>query len=338
MDYKKVFGLLLVGVIVLAAMVIFIGPGQIVEAVSKADINYVLLAIGLQLVIMFIWNTRWSIISGALDIPHTKLQLFPMLLLGLAINNLTPSGRGGGEPVRAYLLTKSSGVPFKRTLATVLTDKIFDTFPFVVLALASMVYLIYYIHMSQSMFITLVISLILFAILLIFLIYICFNEELGIKSVKWVFRQLRRFMSRDLDDYEYKALSSISDFQQSLKYLMKDKRVFTLGLFLAFLVWFLELLRVYVVFLAFGTHVSIFMIASVFLVSALVGMIPALPGGLGAIDGLMILLYSMAGVPPSISTAATLVERLISYWMVSVMGLLVLPYFGTGVLDEVNVD
>lgn len=338
MDYKKVFGLLLVGIIVLVAMVFFIGPGQIIEALAKANIYYVLLAVGLQVVILVIWNTRWSIISGALKIPHTKLQMFPMLLLGLAINNLTPSGRGGGEPVRAYLLTKSSGVSFEETLATVLTDKIFDTFPFVVLALASMVYLIYYIHMNQTMYITLIVSLVIFAIILVFLIYLCFNEELGIKTVKWVFRQLRKVMSRDLDAYETKALNSISGFQKSLKYLMKNKHVFTLGLGLAFLVWFLELVRVYIVFLAFGTNVSLFMIASVFLVSALVGMIPALPGGLGAIDGLMILLYSMAGVPPSVSTAATIVERLISYWLVSVLGLLVLPYFGTGVLDEVGIE
>lgn len=338
MDYKKVFGLLLVGIIVLAAMIFFIGPGQIFEALAKANINYVLLAVGLQMVILVIWNTRWSIISGALNIPHSKLRMFPMLLLGLAINNLTPSGRGGGEPVRAYLLTKSTGVSFEETLATVLTDKIFDTFPFIVLALASMVYLIYYIHLSQTMYITLILSLVIFSIIIIFLIYLCFNEELGIKTVKWVFRLLRRFMSRDLDGYETKALSSISGFQQSLKYLMKNKRVFTLGLSLAFLVWFLELVRVYVVFLAFGTQVSIFMIASVFLVSALVGMIPALPGGLGAIDGLMILLYSMAGIPPSISTAATIVERLISYWLVSILGLLVLPYFGTGVLDAIEGD
>lgn len=52
----------------------------------------------------------------------------------------------------------------------------------------------------------------------------------------------------------------------------------------------------------------------------------------------MILVYSLSGIPPFISTAVTLVERLISFWMVSVLGLLTLPYFGTGVLDEVDIN
>ena len=97
-------------------------------------------------------------------------------------------------------------------------------------------------------------------------------------------------------------------------------------------------MRMYLVFMAFGVQVSIGMVAAVFLLSTLVGMIPTLPGGLGAIDGVMILVYSLSGIPPFISTAVTLVERLISFWMVSVLGLLTLPYFGTGVLDEVDIN
>ena len=65
-------------------------------------------------------------------------------------------------------------------------------------------------------------------------------------------------------------------------------------------------------------------------------MIPTLPGGVGAIDGVMILIYSVAGISPFVSTASTLIERLISFWFVAILGLLTLPYFGTKVLDEVN--
>lgn len=80
---------------------------------------------------------------------------------------------------------------------------------------------------------------------------------------------------------------------------------------------------------------SLGMIAAVFLVSALIGIIPLLPGGLGSIDGVMILLYSMAGISSSISTAATLIERMISLWMILILGIILLPFFGTGALDQV---
>lgn len=119
---------------------------------------------------------------------------------------------------------------------------------------------------------------------------------------------------------------------------MSDRKLLIEATVISFVVWFLELLRVYIVFLAFGVNVSLGMIAAVFLVSTLIGIIPALPGGLGSIDGVMILLYSMAGITASVSTAATLVERMISLWMVIIIGVILLPFFGTGVLDKVDLD
>ena len=65
-------------------------------------------------------------------------------------------------------------------------------------------------------------------------------------------------------------------------------------------------------------------------------MIPLLPGGLGAVDGLMILLYSAAGVPASVSAAATVIERLISFWMATILGMAVLPYYGSSVLSNIS--
>jgi uncharacterized protein (TIRG00374 family) len=117
---------------------------------------------------------------------------------------------------------------------------------------------------------------------------------------------------------------------------MEDKKVLLEATIISFIVWFLELFRVYLVFLAFGVNVSLGMIASVFLVSCLIGVIPALPGGLGSIDGVMILLYSMAGISASISTAATLVERMISLWMVIVIGVILLPFYGSSVLEHLE--
>ena len=49
-------------------------------------------------------------------------------------------------------------------------------------------------------------------------------------------------------------------------------------------------------FLAFGAHVSPIIIGEVFIMASLIGMIPLLPGGLGAVDGVMILFYSTAGI------------------------------------------
>ena len=336
MDYKKVGALLAVGILILLAMIMIIGPDQIINALKTANINYVILAIIIQFIIIWLWNTRWSIICKSLDIPHKQLPLFAMTIVGLAINDLTPSGRSGGEPVRAYLLSKSSSVEFKKTFATVMADKLCDTFPFMVLAIFAISYLMLYLHLNTALFTLLLIALLVFVLALIFIIFVCINEAFGIRTIQWVFRQLRRFISRDLDKYEDTATTSLIGFQSSLRYLMNDYKLLAMASVISFVVWFLELLRVYVVFWAFGVEVSLGMIASVFLVSTLIGIIPILPGGLGSIDGVMILLYSLAGISASVSTAATLVERMISLWMVIIIGVILLPFFGTKALEYVE--
>lgn len=338
MDNKKVFGLLAIGIIILIAFVMFIGPEQIISALQTADLKYILLAVIIQFIILGLWNTRWSIICKSLSIPHRQLPLFAMTIIGLAINDLTPSGRSGGEPVRAYLLSKSSNESFKRTFATVMSDKIFDTVPFMVLAIFAISYLMFTLHLGTALFTVLLLALALFIVLLAFILYICINESVGLKTIEWIFKLIRRFTSRDLDKYEDKARTTLLGFQSNLKLLMHDRKLLIIASIISFVVWFLELLRVYVVFLAFGVHVSLGMVASVFLVSTLIGIIPALPGGLGSIDGVMILLYSMAGVASSVSTAATLVERMISLWMVLVIGVILIPFFGSGVLDALNMN
>ncbi len=89
-------------------------------------------------------------------------------------------------------------------------------------------------------------------------------------------------------------------------------------------------------FLAFGANVNLIVIGEVFIVASLVGMIPLLPGGLGAIDGMMIIFYSAAGISSSISAAATVIERLISFWMVTIIGMVILPKYGSSILDKIS--
>ena len=98
----------------------------------------------------------------------------------------------------------------------------------------------------------------------------------------------------------------------------------------------MEILRVYCVFLAFGANVSLVVVAEVFIIACLVGMVPLLPGGLGAVDGIMILFYSGAGITASISAAATVIERLISFWMTTILGLVALSIYGANVLDSLS--
>lgn len=335
MKYKTVL-LMLAGIGVLALMVLIIGPGQIESALQMANPLYLALAVIIQLAIYGLWTERWAITTSSLGISIKRRHLLPMLMVGLAINNITPSGRGGGEPVRAYILAKYSQSPTENAFATVIADRGLDTFPFITLAIITIITAVLYINLPQWMVITLIICLIVLISVFLLALYMSLNREFGDRTIRWFLRILKKISSKMHDKIEQKAINAVAGFQDSMKIMITDRKVLLYGIPLSFLIWGLEIFRVYVVFLALNINAPLEIIGAVFVISTLIGMIPLLPGGLGAVDGMMILLYSYAGIPPSVSAAATIVERLISFWMTTILGVAVIPYFGADAVEKLS--
>ena len=335
MKYKP-FILLAIGIGILIGMILFIGPGNIENAVKMANPWYLALAVLIQFVIYGLWTWRWSININSVGIYVKKKHIFPMLMVGLAVNNLTPSARGGGEPIRGYILSKYSKSSFEKAFATVIADRGLDTFPFMVLAVITIIGAVFYLNLPTYAIYALIIAISVLVILFCIALYMSFNLEFGRKVSLWLVKIIKRFSKKDRSKLEENALKAIYGFQNSMRTMVKDRNVMLYGVPISFLIWMLEITRVYIVFSAFNVNVSLLVIAEVFIISTLIGFIPLLPGGLGAIDGLMIILFSAAGVPPSISAGATIVERLISFWMTSIIGIALLPYFGTSVVEKIT--
>ncbi|MCK9151427.1 UPF0104 family protein [Methanobacterium alcaliphilum] len=328
--------LILLGLGILIAMIFIIGPDKIEQAFKQANPVYILLAVVVQLITYILLTLRWSITTNSVGINVKKRHLLPMLMVGMAVNNITPSARGGGEPLRAYMLSKYSKSSMESSFATVIADRGLDTFPFLVLAVMTIIAMILYFNLSLWIILSLTMAVILIVVLFLIALYMSVNKNAGEKITLWVLRIIKRFYHKNPDKLKKKALGAIHEFQHTIKIMLSDPKVMLYGIPLSFLIWFLEIIRVYLVFSAFGVDVSLIVIAEVFIIASLIGMIPLLPGGLGAVDGVMILFYSAAGIPPSISAAATVLERLISFWMTSILGLVCLPYFGSAVIKKIS--
>lgn len=333
MKNKKVLIFLAFGLVIMAIMLYFIGIDEVLDALAVSNLWFVLLAIIIQVFTYYLYTLRWQIINETADMSLGILKLIPMVMISLAVNNLTPSGRGGGEPVRAYILSKESKYPFEDTFATVVADRTLDTFPFVILAIFTIIGIIFSFSLDMALLVFLVLCVVAITIIVIALIYMCINKKFGVKITNFILKILRRFYKKNTIETEKRVVDAVFGFQRTMGALIKDKKVLYYALPLSFVIWFFEILRVYLVFLAFGANVNPIVIGEVFILASLVGMIPLLPGGLGAVDGIMILFYSGAGITASISAAATVIERLISYWMTTIIGLLILPFYGASVLD-----
>ena len=321
MKNKKVLIFLLFGLAIMGVMLYFIGIDEVIEALKLSNLWLVLLAIAIQIFTYFLYTWRWNIINKTANMNLGIKKSLPMVLVSLAVNNITPSGRGGGEPVRAYLLAKEGHFKFEDAFATVIADRALDTFPFVLLAILTIIGIIFTFSLDIKLIAFLVIMVTLITVGVILLLYVCINEAFGVKLTSWIIKIVSRFYKKFNESNEKRIIEAV-------------KTILYYALPLSFVIWIFEILRVYVVFLAFGAKVSPIIIGEVFILASFVGMVPLLPGGLGAVDGIMILFYANAGITASLSAAATVVERLISFWMTTFIGLIFLTMFGTSVLDK----
>ena len=138
MDKKTLF-FMGISILILVVMLYFVGLDQVISALKMAKLELIGIAIAMQVFTYYLYTLRWKILNGVANINSGIKELLPMVLVGLAVNNITPSGRGGGEPVRAYILAKEKNYPMEETFATVVADRALDTFPFVILAVLTII-------------------------------------------------------------------------------------------------------------------------------------------------------------------------------------------------------
>lgn len=336
MNKKSVF-FLGISVLILAIMLWLVGIDDVIVALAVAKLELIALAIAVQVFTYGLYTLRWQILNNLADIDTSFKKLFPMILVGLAVNNITPSGRGGGEPVRAYILAKEDNYPMQETFATVVADRALDTFPFVVLAVITIIGMTFYFSFDLWLLIVMILAVIAIVALLAMIIYMSINPKFGKRVDGWIIKLVRRFYKKNSEELENKIHAVILDFQNTMKVVISSKKVTYYALPLSFVIWIFEILRVYIVFLAFGATVSPIIIGEVFIIASLVGMVPLLPGGLGAVDGIMVVFYSVAGISASVSAAATVIERLISFWMATILGMVILPHYGSSILDRSSI-
>ena len=89
MNKKSVF-FLGISVFILAIMLWLVGIDDVIVALAVAKLELIALAIAVQVFTYGLYTLRWQILNNLADIDTSFKKLFPMILVGLAVNNITP--------------------------------------------------------------------------------------------------------------------------------------------------------------------------------------------------------------------------------------------------------
>ena len=327
----------IIATIVIGAFIIFIisfavGIQDILDVLSKSNPLIILIALVLEILLIGMWTVRWSLILKVIDKSPGFTKLFVMMFSSLFGNNLTP-GAAGGEPMRAYLLSKFEGISFDLAFVSASADRVFEFFPFVLVS-GFAIYMIstWNIGFWSAIFISvlIIITMTFFGLL----IYVGIKRDIAERLILSIARSLFPFFIKltkkelTFSQATEQIIYYVDRFSTGFATVLQDHKMFTLGLAISFAMWGTDMLRMYLCFVAVGSFPPIIPMIIIYTIGILITILPTIPGALGLREATMVGLFLVVGVPADVVIAASLIDRIVSYLMPTVVGAFTTAYYG----------
>jgi uncharacterized protein (TIRG00374 family) len=323
---RNIIFVLIIGAIIFTIFINQVGPAQLLSLIGNVNKPLLLLILIFNLFNLFAFTKTWQLLTGA-DISFFKL--FKFFMIGSFISNITPSFGTGGEPVKAMLLGKETGMSKAECFAGVVSQRMLNMFPFLILSILGLGLLFFNPALSLGTWelIAVSFSLLLGIGIFVLIIYFYVRKDQLSSFVHFSIRFLAPFIGLIKKGFDEKAYSeaveeSINSFHGGLQNIHHNKKGIIQAIIFSFVGWCFDILAIYTVFLSIGNaslHISVLIIT--YTISMMSSWLPLfLPGGLGITDGTMAVLFVYGGVPFEIAVLATLLYRLASYWFNTILG------------------
>jgi len=266
-----------------------------------------------------------------------------MICATIFLNNVTPGGTVGGDPFgRIYMMHKLENTSYSSGMASIIGEHVLTPLVVVSFLMAGLL-----LRAEEG---SLQLSLILVAVWALAALGTVFIPRLFFKK-RIAFRGISRITNRVLGwfgkrESVRKVVENVEAFYSSSYATIDNWRKILLVGSLSSLLMALDVFLIYTVFLALGYHPFLAMgyqrsIAMLLVASSLptiVGLIPFLPGGLVLVEGSLISIFALFGVPLDLAIAATVIVRGISFVLSTIVGAGVFSYLGVKMATKPEVQ
>lgn len=322
-----------VGLIVLAIVIMVIAGWllahenfyQMLATVRRADHLFVALAIATYFISVAVWATRWQ---AALSFMNCKMSFgnrYLILCATIFLNNITPVARVGGDPFgRVYMTRRLENMSYSSAVASLIGEHALT--PLIIISFLMAGLILRFGQGSMQLTVILAVVWALAAVGAVFGPRLFLKKRIAIKGVSGIVSRVLGWFGKRGNIRE--IVKGIESFYSST-YATIDKwqNVLAIGS-LTLLVGALDIVRLYAIFLALGYHPTLPMLLMASSLPSIVGLIPFLPGGLILIEGSLISVFALFGVPLNLAMAATVIERGISFVLSTMVGGVVFSYLG----------
>lgn len=304
---------LLVGIILILLILYFSGTEEVISTILNSNIFFIGIAASLFTLSIFLKSLRWKIFLKSLGFKVPYSQAFFSFNSAIFLSNLVPFK--ALELMRGYFLKLKLGHSFSSTMPLVLTERALDAFVYIFFSLITLQALMKFLPYNITLFA-------FFGMLAFFLISL---SVLLVMNSKKLTLKLFRLMAKlpVIKRFSKKLEGMAKNFSLGFNQLKKSKFLFHI-FFLTFLIWVIEGM----IFLFSARAVGIELPISFFalpLLSILLGILTLVPGGLGTIEAIIVLLLSSLGFPLAQATSAALIYRFFVHLCENSIGAIVLP-------------
>ena len=289
--------------------------------------------------VALLWILAWALglrtVLGILDIHVSVPGAYLIQAAVNFTNNVTPFGQAGGEPIAALFISRSVDAEYETGLAAIASVDAINFLPSIAFATVGLAY--YAIEFTLST--RLLQAAAVVALLIVALAagaYAAWRyrgriEEFTVRALTPVLRAVGRILPyREPPDHEV-VRAHVRGFYRDIGRVADQPGQLALALAFSAAGWLCLVGCLWLSLFALGYLVNPAAVLVVIPLAAVASIAP-LPGGLGGIEAvLVLLLVPTTGIPAGVAGAAVIVHRAAVYWFPVVLGGVAAAILSSGV-------
>jgi ceramide glucosyltransferase len=319
---RLLFILLLIG---FTALVVtrFANAQQLIHTLLHGIWHWVVIGVLLHILYFFLDAVLYKYSFATVGVESRAVELFPVVLSSIFVNAVAPTGGAGGAALFVDYTTRhnQSG---PRTMVGIVLSLIADLstlIPFIVWG-------VIFLNSYRNLKIYETIGFLFFVTFIILLAGILLLAHWKPHRLHQVSRWFQRAANRaggwvkrpDLLSEEW-AERTAGEFIEGANAISDHPKTFAITLFWGMVLHIVNLVGLYAFFLAYRQPVRLGTLVAGFSIGVVFFIVTVIPQGVGAVEGIMTLIFISMGIPKTNAATITLVFRGVNFWMPVVLGL-----------------
>jgi uncharacterized protein (TIRG00374 family) len=340
LNFRRLLFILLL--IAFTALVVsrFANAQQLIHTLLHGIWHWVVIGVLLHFLYFYLDAVLYKYSFATVGVESRVIELFPVVLSSIFVNAVAPTGGAGGAALFVDYTTRhhQSG---PRTMVGIVLGLIADLSTLIPFILWGVLYL----NSFRKLKIYETVGFLFFVIFIILLVGVLLLAHRRPEKLKKLSHWFQRtanhvgsWIKRPNLLSEEWAKSTASEFIEGANAISANPKTFATTLFWGMILHIVNLVGLYTFFLAYRQPVRLGTLVAGFSIGIVFFIVTVIPQGVGAVEGIMTLIFISMGIPRTNAVTIALAFRGVNFWMPVVLGLFTLNWVTSSSSKEKSDD